>query len=208
MSGIKERVLEHSERLPEGAVVAPTAFLHLGSRAAVDQALSRLAKSGELLRVERGRYLRPARTRYGKRASAPERVVRQIANLTGETVARSGAAAANALGLTTQVPVRPVFLTSGRSRRLTLGKQVVELQHAPSWKLWGAGRKAGEVLRALAWLGEEAAAAEAPKAVPQLPKEEREALLMACSAVPGWLAKILNEVVLMHEEESMPPADG
>ena len=46
----------------------------------------------------------------------------------------TGAAAANALGLTTQVPVRSVYLTSGRSRTMILGKQVIELQHAPRWQ--------------------------------------------------------------------------
>jgi hypothetical protein len=53
----------------------------------------------------------------------------------GEIVVGNGAAAANALGLTTQVPVREVFLTSGRSRKLKLGAQTVELQHAPPWQL-------------------------------------------------------------------------
>jgi hypothetical protein len=63
----------------------------------------------------------------------------------GETIVSNGAAAANALGLTTQVPVRSVYLTSGRSRKMHLGKQVVELRHAPRWQLALANRPAGRL---------------------------------------------------------------
>ena len=35
--------MEHAEALPEATPLCPAALLHLGKRAAVDQALSRLA---------------------------------------------------------------------------------------------------------------------------------------------------------------------
>ncbi|RMP31109.1 hypothetical protein [Pseudomonas coronafaciens] len=40
-------------------------FLHLGSRAAVDQALSRLAKAGRLIRATRGITWRPSPIKVG-----------------------------------------------------------------------------------------------------------------------------------------------
>ncbi len=43
-------------------------LLHLGERAAVDQALSRLVRPGELLRVRRGLFASPVKTRFGNRA--------------------------------------------------------------------------------------------------------------------------------------------
>jgi hypothetical protein len=49
----------------------------------------------------------------------------------GEAVVGNGAATANALDLPTQVLVRHVILTSGRSRKLELGAQTVELKHVP-----------------------------------------------------------------------------
>jgi hypothetical protein len=51
------------------------------------------------------------------------------------------------------VPVREVYLTSGRSRRLTLGAQGIEFRHVPFWQLVLAGRPAGDAIRAIAWLG-------------------------------------------------------
>ncbi len=64
-----------------------------------------------------------------------EQAVEALAAQRGEVIVSSGAAAANSLGLTTQVPVRTVYLTSGRTRKMSLGKQIVELRHAPRWQL-------------------------------------------------------------------------
>ena len=44
---------------------------------------------------------------------------------------------------------------SGPSRHLTLGAQMLEFRHAPTWQLIFPGRAAGEVVRAMAWLGPE-----------------------------------------------------
>ncbi|WP_370987192.1 DUF6088 family protein [Bradyrhizobium sp. DN5] len=62
-------------------------------------------------------------------------------------IASGAAAAANQLGLATQLPVRQVYLTSGPSRELHLGKQVVGFKHAPRAQLTMANRRAGEVVR-------------------------------------------------------------
>ncbi len=128
-------------------------MLHLGSRPAVDQALSRLARSGDLLRASRGVYVLPIQGRFGARSPAVSKVVQEWATQRGETVVGHGASAANTLGLTTQVPVRQIFLTSGRSRKLKLGTQMIELRHAAPWQLIFPGQAAGDVIRSLAWLG-------------------------------------------------------
>ena len=65
-----------------------------------------------------------------------------LAKQRGETIVPSGAAAANALGLTTQVPVKSVYLTSGRSRVLNLGRQAVELRPRATRGITGARRVA------------------------------------------------------------------
>jgi hypothetical protein len=44
MVTLPEFILLHAKSLPEGGVLSPKEFLHMGSRDAVDQALSRLTK--------------------------------------------------------------------------------------------------------------------------------------------------------------------
>ena len=65
---LTEQILAHAETLPEGTPLAAKSLLHLGSRAGVDQALSRLAERGHLIRAGRGVYLRPVKSRFGARA--------------------------------------------------------------------------------------------------------------------------------------------
>ena len=143
-------IIEEANRRPEGATLCAKSLPHLGSRAGVDQALSRLARRGKLLRAGHGLYVLPVESRLGVRAPSIEKVVEAVAAQRGETIAPSGATAANALGLTTQVPVRTVYLTSGPSRILQVGGQRVELKHAPPWQLVLPHRLAGQAVRALA----------------------------------------------------------
>ncbi len=194
MQRMTEQILEHTERLPEGAPIAAKALLHLGGRAAVDQALSRLVKRGRLLRAGRGLYVRPVGSRFGARAPSVEKVVEAMAVHRGEIIASNGAAAANALGLTTQVPIRAVYLTSGPSRKLHLGQQVVELRHAPRWQLTLAHRPAGEAVRALAWLGPTKAEAALRTIKNKLPPAAFGELVSAGHLLPTWLAQSVSKL--------------
>src|SRR5580704_10555118 len=169
MPTVAEKILSEAKTLPEGALISAKEFLHLGTRAAVDQALKRLKERKELMPLYRGVYVRPVQTRFGTRAPAAEKVIQGIAAARAETVVPHGAAAANSLGLTTQVPTRLVYLTSGKSLTLRLGAQVVEMKHAPQWMLLPSHREAGEAVRALAWIGEHRAAEALTKLKQKLP---------------------------------------
>lgn len=194
MQRLTDRILEHAKRLPEGTPVAAKSLLHLGTRAAVDQALSRLAEREQLIRAGRGVYLLPVTGRFGTRAPSVEQAVEAIAAQRGEVIVSSGATAANSLGLTTQVPVRSVYLTSGRTRKMNLGKQIVELRHAPRWQLTMAHRPAGQAVRALAWLGPEKAEAALRTLKRKLPPAAFSELVAAAPQLPTWLARSVGRV--------------
>ena len=195
MQSLAKHVLEHAVGLPEGTPLVAKELLHLGSRAAVDQVLSRLAQRGTLLRAGRGIYVVPVESRFGARAPSAVKVVEGWANQRGETIVLHGAAAANALGLTTQVPMRAVYLTSGPSRCLKLGAQTVEFRHVPIWQLIFPGRPAGEVVRALAWLGPEEAGEAIPTLRAKLPLSELKELASARSRLPTWMAHEISALV-------------
>ena len=189
MRGLSRRIMEHAEALPEATPLCPAALLHLGNRAAVDQALSRLARSGHLMRICQGVYMRPIETRFGVRAPRTELAVAALSKMWGEVIVPCGGAAANRLRLTTQNPVRMVYLTSGPNRRLHFGSSVVELRHAPRWQLAAPHRKAGEVIRALAWLGPEEVEDGLEAVLPTLSGAERGELAAARAVMPIWMAE-------------------
>lgn len=196
MSTLPVSILSHALSLPEGGVLSPKEFLHLGSRAAVDQALSRLTKEGKLLRVARGTYVTPVSSRFGVRAPAPEKVVQALAAQSGEVVTPHGANAANALGLTQQVPIREVYLTSGRTRRLKLGRSEVTVKHAPRWMLALGAGQAGAAVRALAWMGPVHVRESLAALRRSLPAAEWRTLTAARAALPSWMAQAIGEEAL------------
>jgi hypothetical protein len=195
MRTLAQQVLDHAAGLPEGVPLVAKELLHLGSRAAVDQVLSRLVQRGTLLRAGRGIYVLPVESRFGIRAPSTVKMVQGLATQLGETIVSHGAVAANVLGLTTQVPMRAVYLTSGRSRHLKLGAQTVEFRHAPIWQLIFPGRPAGDVVRALAWLGPEKAGEAIRMLRAKLPVAELREVASVRSRLPTWMAQEVSALV-------------
>lgn len=130
-------------------------FASLGPRTAIDQALFRLERSGQIRRIARGIYEYPkVHHRIGVLSPSPEAVATAVAAKTNSRIMISGAKAANLLGLSTQVPSQNVFLTDGHSRSLQIGNQLVVLKHVAPSKMIGAGTEAGVVIQAVRSLGQ------------------------------------------------------
>jgi len=72
---------------------------------------------------------------------------------------------------------------------------MVELRHAPIWKLIFPGRAAGGVVRALAWLGPEKAAEVIRKLRVKLPPSELKVVASARSRLPTWMAQEISALV-------------
>ena len=137
MKSLPERIMGYAEAKPEATPIQAEDLLHLGGRAAMSRALSRLARSERLMRIYRGVYMRPIETRFGLRAPSLEQGARGPVRTSGvRPSCRTGATRPMlAWRLTTQNAVRSVYLTSGPDRLLHFGAHRVELRHAPSWQL-------------------------------------------------------------------------
>ena len=146
-----------------------------------------------LLRAGRGTYVAPVASRFGTRAPAPQMVVESLAAQSGEAMAQHGATAANALGLTQQVPIREVYLTSGRTRKLKLGRSEVLVKHVPRWMLALGSGPAGAAVRALAWMGPTHASESLATLHRTLPAAEWLALASSRAALPSWMARAIGE---------------
>jgi len=188
------RILAAAGKRPEGSLLAAKQFLTLGNRAAVDQALRRLALRGKLVKIARGRYALTISSRFGTRPPAPEVVIAQLNREGAQQLVSSGAAAANALGLTTQMPVQQIYLSRSRSqKRYVFGKQQVTIRPAAAWNFLLPDRPAGQAIRALTWLGPDQASAALPELRRALPPVEWDALLSVRAELPLWLAELLSE---------------
>jgi hypothetical protein len=192
MEDLTRAITTEIARRTEGAPITAAAFLHLGKRPAVSRALRTLAKRSEILRIARGVYVATVFTRFGRHSPGVHGFIQQLSIHSGEAIAPSGAACANALGLTTQVPVKSIYWSSGRTRTYRLGKLTIHLQHVPDWQLVLWSQPAGALVRVLAWAGP----AEARKVLRQIaekvPKAAVTKVQQHAALFPPWLQKVLQ----------------
>jgi len=183
-------IREEFERAAPGTPIPSSRLLRHGPRAAVDQALSRLVRTGHIKRATRGVYYRPRISRLvGLVPPEPEAVITALAEGRNESIAIHGAEAARQLGLSTQAPLSPVFLTSGSSRTIKLGQLTLCLKHAAPQELALAGRPAGTALCALRYLGPTQVNLSVIERVHSvLSAEEFKVLRAETGAMPAWLS--------------------
>lgn len=146
-----------SDRMVDGGVSSvwtPQDFLDLGSRDAVDQVLHRLTRNGDVRRIARGLYDKPALNRLTGKATHPDprAVVDALARRDQARILVDGVTAANDLGLSDAVPARIVVHTDARLKPIKLGNLQIDFKTTAPSRLHWAGRPAMRVVQALHWL--------------------------------------------------------
>ncbi len=203
MSTIQNQILERIRTHGRGKVYTPKDFLDLANRAAADQSLSRLVKSGEIGRLARGLYYYPEMNERLGIPLAPDldEIAEALARQTGSRVVPSGAVAANRLGLSTQIPAKPVYLTDGRTRQVQIGKLLMQLRHAAPKELPSGSRTSAMVFQALRHLGQDAVNARVIVRLRRcLSTQQRDELLRDARYTTDWIASVVREIVEDDEE--------
>lgn len=188
-----ELVRSHIETATQGEPFSSVDLLTLGTRAAVDSSLSRLAKEGLITRLTRGIYVRPSYNKYvGTVTPEPLKIVQAIARASGSKVGINGAEAARGFSLSTQMSTQTLFLTTGRTRVINIGNSKIRMKHTCENKLALAGRPAGTALAALYYLGkEEVTTAVLGEIKKKLAPAEFEKLCTSTKTMPSWLSDVI-----------------
>jgi hypothetical protein len=181
---IRQRI----EETPAGTPFTSAELLEFGTRASIDQTLSRLVRAGVIERIARGVFVKAEVNRFvGKVMPEPAKVAAAVAKASGSVVQIHGAEAARRFGLSTQTPLQPVFSTSGPSRVVKVGAMEIRLNHVGSRKLALVGRPSGEALAALWYLGRNGVTPSVVQAIrSKLSTSEFEAL--RTSRKPSWMS--------------------
>lgn len=153
-ASLKSLILDRTGRGEPGTVWTPTDFLDLAGRDSIDKALQRLAKSGDLRRIDRGLYDRPQFNSLTRQDSAPDprAVIDAVARRDQIRVLVDGMTAANDLGFTNAVPAKIVVHSEARPKSIKLGNLTIEFKMTAASKLYWAGRPAMRIVQALHWL--------------------------------------------------------
>ncbi len=202
MAAIQTKIINKIQKQGRGKVFTTKDFLDVGTRDAVDQALSRLARKGLVRRLGRGLYYNPRINKALGIELAPDtsEIADALGRQTGSRVIPSGAVAANWLGLTTQVPAKDVFLTDGRSRQVKIGNRLVTIKHVVPKDLPVGSPRSAMVFQALRYLGQEAVDKKVISHLKQkLSAKDKQELQKEVPYTTDWLAAAVQQIVMKDE---------
>lgn len=200
MSTITGQITRRIRGKGRGWVFTPKDFLDMGSRAAVDQVLSRLVKQGKIRRLGRGLYDYPKQhATLGILSPDTNRIAQAMARQCGDIAFPSGAMAANLLGLSTQVPAKSVYMTNGATRTKNIAGRTIKFKHARVPLMRHLSDSVNYLLQVLSYLDKDSIDNDIVKrCATRLDTRGINSLKDAASQVPGWMADILQKIQSAH----------
>lgn len=191
MTDIGKRI----ENACEGQILFISDFSDISdNEKVVSRALSVEERKGNVVRLANGVYLRPKSTRFGIVYPTIDEMVTAIAQRDKVQVLPSGATALNKLGLSTQVPTKYTYLTSGSGRVLILGNRAVELKRSVPKNFAYKTNLAALLVQALRTLGQNNIGEQELSLIRKLVRDEKHKDLFAqdLSLMPAWMRKMIT----------------
>lgn len=191
------QILEKVKKARGGSLFFTEDFSAFGSLDAVRKALTRLVDDGRLVRFATGIYYRPRKSGlFGTVTPSVEEVAAAIARRDRARIVPSGNQALHLLGLTTQMPMRPVYLTDGKSRKVQFGRWVITFKRAAPRYLAAWGKVSGPVIQALRAIGKDKVTDEQQERIIELLKQERRTHLEHdIRLAPEWARVIMRKAL-------------
>jgi len=197
MQSTEKQIKETILKTKRGVLLFPEDFSKHGSSEAVRLALHRLEKQEIIKRVAQGIYAKPIISKYvGEVLPSAEMVAKGIAKRDRIRIVPTGAYALNALGLSTQIPMKLVFLTDGAQREIKIGKQSIKFKKTTPKNLLAKGEISSLVLQALRVIGiSKITLEEEEKIIELLKKEKPGNLEHDIQLAPVWIKKIMQKAL-------------
>lgn len=186
------------KRFAVGDVFSAIDMKDMRTRAALDQALSRLAEKGSINRIATGLYYIPRISSYSQRPlpPSPDQIVQALARKTGSRIMPSGAILANKLGLSDQVPASYEYLTDGRSKEFRIGALQIRLRRTAKNLMDLSGTIMGEVYMALRFLGKNQTSVEEVRSrlSQNLSLKDKKQLNRWVPQAPEWMRPVISNL--------------
>ncbi len=193
-----DKIEKKIKRLKQGAIVFTEDFQEYGSPGAVKVALHRLTKKGILVSLARGVYAKPKFSKLLNKEVLPgaEEVAKAIAKRDKAKIIPTGVFALNALGLSTQLPLKLVYLTDGSPRKIKIGNQTIYFKKTTPKNLALKGNISKLVVQALKEIGKNKATKQELKKIQNLLlKEDKQDLKHDIAIAPQWIAELMAKAL-------------
>jgi len=203
LKSIDDHIITKIKKARGGSLFFIEDFLHFGSSEAIRKALERLVNKGLISRISRGIYARlKTHEMFGEIMPSAEEIAQAIAKRDKARIIPTGVLALNALGLSTQVPMKSVYLTDGSARTITMGKRTIKFKKSSPRNLSAIGPISSLVIQALKEIGKDHVTdEEIEKVLKHLEKEESYRLAHDIKLAPEWIRIIMRKALKDRKNE-------
>jgi hypothetical protein len=193
----ENKIINKIKKAGRGSLFFVGNFIDFGTSKSVNKALERLVEKEEIIRVARGIYTRPKKSELlGIIYPTTDEIARAIAKRDKARIIPTGAYALNVLGLSTQVPLKVVYLTDGASRKINLGKRSILFKKTAPKNLSTIGEISSLAIQALKSIGKNNTEEwQIQKIIELLKKEEPARLQNDIRLAPEWIRKIMRKAL-------------
>ncbi|MBK6707996.1 MAG: hypothetical protein IPG54_11165 [Sphingomonadales bacterium] len=200
MPAVTEKIMKRVRGKGRGWAFTPKDFLDLGTRASIDMALTRLVQANQIRRIGRGLYDYPKlHDKLGELTPDADTIAQAVATQSGDKLSSSGAQAANRLGISTQVPAKTSYATSGQTRVKKVAGRTIALKRSRAPILDDASPDANAVLQLLAHVGKDKIDDDLIQRLSaQIDDRDFKALTKAQPLMPGWMSDAVLKIGLVR----------
>lgn len=197
MKSIEKQIEKSITTKRKGTLFLPDDFLSYGSSEAIRKALGRLEDKKIIIRVSQGIYVQPKTSKLiGPLTPSAEEVAEAIAKRDKIRTIPTGSYALNALGLSSQVPMKIVLLTDGSPREIKVGKRSIKFKRTTPKNLMAKGKISRLVIQALKEIGiGKIRIEEEHKILELLKKENVIDLKHDIALAPVWIQKLMKKAL-------------
>lgn len=194
---VENRIAEAVKTYPKGSVLFVDDFLDYGNPESVKKALLRLKEKEILVRLAHGIYLYPKVDKeLGVLVPSTEEIAKAIARRDKARIVPTGVQALNKLGLSTQVPMKVVYLTDGAARTVKVGKRTITFKKTGPKNLLVKGEISSLAIQALKTIGQNKIDEKSIEKIQSILKDEKkENVINDAKLSPAWVSKILMQVI-------------
>ena len=196
MPSIDDYILQIINKKKPGTIFVFNDFKTLGNLPAIRVAMHRLVKKGILQRVIPGLFVKPTTSKLLNKTISPnlDKVAHAIARKDYAKITPTGIFALYALGLSTQIPLKLVYLTDGKARKIKVGKSTIEFKKASPKKLALRGKLSKLAILAMSEIGKgKLSQIEIEKIINALKKENIDDLKHDLLLAPQWIAETIHK---------------
>jgi len=182
------------KKVNKGEIFFIADFTELGNYEAVRKSLQRLTKDKSIERIAKGIYFLPKKhERLGIIYPHAEQIAKAIAKRDKARIIATGSTALNLLGLSTQIPLKVVFLTDGSARSIKVGNQTIQFKKTNPKNLSIEHRLTNLIIQALKAIGEKNVTQEQINKIQMVIDQigEREIIYQNLKNAPVWIQKTI-----------------